>query len=73
MIRNDFEPGFKVWLQHKDLTLAMGLASQMNASLPMTSLAHQMYESAKAVGFEDLDHSAVATIIQRLSLKEMNK
>ena len=72
MIKNDFEPGFKVWLQHKDLSLAMSLASQMNASLPMTSLAHQMYESAKAVGFEDLDHSAVAKIIQRLSLKDMN-
>ncbi|WP_455369381.1 NAD(P)-dependent oxidoreductase [[Eubacterium] cellulosolvens] len=73
MIQSDFEPGFKVWLQHKDLSLAMNLASQMNVSLPMTSLAYQMYESAKALGFEDLDHSAVAKIIQSLSLKDMNK
>ena len=70
MIQNDFEPGFKVWLQHKDLSLAMNLATQMNVSLPMTSLTHQMYESAKAIGLNDLDHSAVAKIIQRLSLKD---
>ena len=73
IIESDFEPGFKVWLQYKDLSLAMSLASKMNTSLPMTSLAHQMYESAKALGLEDLDHSAVAKIIQRLSLKDMNK
>jgi 3-hydroxyisobutyrate dehydrogenase len=73
MIKNDFEPGFKVWLQHKDLALAMNLASQMNASLPITSLAYQMYESAKAVGFKDEDHSAVAKIIQKLSLTDVEK
>jgi 3-hydroxyisobutyrate dehydrogenase len=73
IIEGDFEPGFKVWLQHKDLSLAMSLASQMNASLPMTSLAHQMYESAKALGLENLDHSAVAKIIQSLSLKDLNR
>ena len=73
IIQNDFEPGFKVWLQHKDLSLAMNLASQMNAALPITSLTHQMFESAKAIGLKDLDHSAVAKIIQKLSIKDIDK
>lgn len=67
MANDDFAPGFRVWLQHKDLALAMSLASQMGASLPMTSLAFQMYESAKAMGLEDLDHSAVVKVLQKLS------
>lgn len=67
MVENDFAPGFRVWLQHKDLMLAMDLASQLGAALPMTGLAFQMYESAKAIGLEDLDHSAVLKVLQKLS------
>jgi len=67
MAKDDFTPGFRVWLQHKDLALAMNLASQLGASLPVTSLACQMYEAAKATGLEDLDHSAVVKVLQRLS------
>ncbi len=67
MAKNDFAPGFRVWLQHKDLALAMSLASQSGAALPMTNLAYQMYESAKAIGLENLDHCAVVKVLQRLS------
>jgi len=67
MANDDFAPGFRVWLQHKDLALAMSLASQMGVALPMASLAFQMYESAKAMGLEDLDHSAVVKVLQKLS------
>ena len=67
MASGDFAPGFRVWLQHKDLALAMSLASQMGVALPITSLAYQMYESAKAMGLEDLDHSAVFKVLQKLS------
>ncbi|MEM4250730.1 MAG: NAD(P)-dependent oxidoreductase [Candidatus Bathyarchaeia archaeon] len=67
MASDDFEPGFRVWLQHKDLALAMSLASQLGAALPMTSLAFQMYESAKAMGLQDLDHSAIVKVLQKLS------
>jgi 3-hydroxyisobutyrate dehydrogenase len=67
MASGDFNPGFRVWLQHKDLALAMNLASQMGAALPMTSLAFQMYESAKAMGLQDLDHSAIVKVLQKLS------
>ncbi len=67
MVKNDFAPGFRVWLQHKDLTLAMNLASQLGVALPMTSLAHQMYQSAKATGLQDADHSAIVKVLQRLS------
>jgi 3-hydroxyisobutyrate dehydrogenase-like beta-hydroxyacid dehydrogenase len=39
----------------------------MGVALPITSLAYQMYESAKAMGLEDLDHSAVFKVLQKLS------
>ena len=67
MIKNNFKLGFRVWLQHKDLGLAMGLASQLGASLPMASLAYQLYEATKAIGLEDSDHSAVVKVLQHLS------
>ena len=67
MIKNNFKLGFRVWLQHKDLALAMSLASQLGASLPMASLAYQLYEATKAIGLEDLDHSAVVKVLQHLS------
>ena len=67
MIKNNFKPGFRVWLQHKDLALAMSLASQLGASLPMASLAYQLYEATKAIGLEDSDHSAVVKVLQHLS------
>lgn len=67
MIKGMFEPGFTVWLQHKDLGLALKVASELNMPMPLTSIVYQIFEAAKAMGLENKDHGAVIKILERLS------
>lgn len=62
----NFNPGFAIDLQHKDLGLAMDAAKDAGVPVPMGSLATQLYEMAKAKGMGNKDMSAVIRIWEDL-------
>jgi 3-hydroxyisobutyrate dehydrogenase len=67
-----FEPGFRLWLQHKDLALARKMASDDGVPCPLLTLVHEMFESSKSMGLEDLDHSAVVKFYEKISNSKIN-
>ena len=67
MIANDYPLGFKVSLHRKDLGIALELASQLGAVLPVSALAAQLETGLIAEGHADDDMSALARTIRGLS------
>lgn len=67
MLDNDYPLGFKVSLHRKDLGIALELANQLGAVLPVTALAAQLESGLIAAGHGDDDMSALARSIRSLS------
>lgn len=70
MIDNDYPLGFKVGLHRKDLGIALELAGQLGAVLPVSALAAQLESGLIAGGHGDDDMSALARAIRGLSALE---
>jgi 3-hydroxyisobutyrate dehydrogenase len=70
MIDNDYPLGFKVALHRKDLAIALELANQLGAVLPVSGLVAQFESGLIASGHGDEDISALARSIRRLSALE---
>lgn len=66
IVGRDFAPGFMVRLQQKDLRLVMEAAGEVGASLPGTSLVHQLFNAVQAAGGGDLGTQALITAIEKL-------
>jgi 2-hydroxy-3-oxopropionate reductase len=73
LIARNFKPGFKIKLHQKDLRNALQTAEANNVFLPFTALVQQMLNSLIADGKGDLDHAAIATVIENLSHVEVKK
>ena len=67
MLDNDYPLGFKVALHRKDLGIALELAGQLGAALPVSALAAQLESGLIARGHGDDDMSALARAIRGLS------
>jgi 3-hydroxyisobutyrate dehydrogenase len=67
MIDNDYPLGFKLSLHRKDLGIALALADQLGAALPVTALAAQLESGLIARGHGDEDMSALARAVRSLS------
>jgi 3-hydroxyisobutyrate dehydrogenase len=70
MIDNEYPLGFKVALHRKDLGIALDLASQLGAVLPVSALAAQLETGLIAGGHAEEDMSALARAIRALSALE---
>ena len=64
---NDYPLGFKVALHRKDLGIALGLARELGASLPISALCEAIEAGLMGQGHADDDMSAVARAIRALS------
>ena len=62
--------GFKLALHRKDLGIALGLADQLGASLPLAALTAALESGLIAQGHGDEDMSALARAIRQLSALE---
>ncbi len=60
-------PGFKAYMQHKDLGIVLDTARAYGVSLPMTAINMQLFEAMLHNNMGDLDNSAVLGIIELLS------
>jgi 3-hydroxyisobutyrate dehydrogenase len=67
MIDNEYPLGFKTVLHRKDLQIALDLAAEVGAALPIAALCAQIETSLIAQGYADEDMSAVARTIRQLS------
>jgi len=67
VFRRDFEPpSFALDLQYKDARLALELAADVGASMPVGGLVQQLRASARGKGMGRWDTSAIATVWEEL-------
>jgi len=67
ILKGNFEPGFTVNLQYKDLEMAVQTAKELGTPLIMANFAQQIYEMAKAKGLGQKDISAVIMLNEELA------
>jgi 2-hydroxy-3-oxopropionate reductase len=65
MLRETFEPGFRIRLHRKDLGLAVQAAAELDLALPNTAATQQLMNAAIADGDGELDHSALYRTLRR--------
>jgi len=63
----DLSPGFKAYMQAKDLKIVIDTGRTYHVPLPLTAVAHQLYEAMVSMGYGDLDNSAVITVLEALA------
>jgi len=73
MIKRTFNPGFRIELHQKDLSLALAGARAMGMSLPNTASAQQLFNSCVASGGAKWDHSAMVRALEKLANHEIAK
>ncbi len=69
--KRDFAPGFRSRLHYKDLNIIREAGRAYGCSLPASALAHELFGAMQALGWGELDHSAVVKVIETLSNTEV--
>jgi len=67
LFKRDLSPGFKAYMQAKDLKIVIDTGRAYHVPLPLSAVAHQMYEAMVAMGNGELDNSAVITVLEALA------
>jgi 2-hydroxy-3-oxopropionate reductase len=65
------EPGFKAYMQAKDLGIIMDTAREYGISLPTTAVNTQLFNAMLEMGMGELDNSAVISVIEKLAGVEL--
>jgi 2-hydroxy-3-oxopropionate reductase len=69
-------PGFKAYMQHKDLSIVLDTARTYGIPLPMTAVVQQLFTAMLQMGLSEQDNSAVIAVYESLTgvqLPEPNK
>ncbi|MCL4250273.1 MAG: NAD(P)-dependent oxidoreductase [Anaerolineae bacterium] len=61
------QPGFKAYMQHKDLGIVLDTAKTYGIPLPMTAVIQQLFTAMLEMGNEELDNSAIITVYEALT------
>ncbi|MCM2327937.1 MAG: 2-hydroxy-3-oxopropionate reductase, partial [Lysobacter sp.] len=73
MVKRTFDPGFRIELHQKDLSLALGSARKMGVSLPNTATAQELFNACAAHGGKAWDHSAMVRALEKLANFEIGQ
>ncbi len=73
MIKRTFQPGFRIGLHQKDLSLALAGARALGVALPQTASAAQLMQACAANGMAELDHSALVRALELMANHEVAK
>lgn len=65
------EPGFKAYMQAKDLGIVMDTAREYGIPLPSAAVHTQLFNAMLEMGMRDLDNSAVLGVIEKLAGEEL--
>ncbi len=60
-------PGFKAYMQAKDMGIVLDTARQYGIPLPLTALDAQLFNAMLQMGMADLDNSAVIGVLEALA------
>ena len=71
MIKRTFNPGFRIKLHQKDLSLALAGARALGVALPGTANAAQLMQACAANGMAELDHSALVRALELMANHEV--
>lgn len=61
------QPGFKAYMQSKDLGIVLDTAREYGIPLPTTAVNAQLFEAMLEMGMESLDNSAVLGVLETLA------
>src|SRR5215212_3315562 len=67
MIKRTFNPGFRIELHQKDLSLALAGARALGVSLPNTASAMELFNACAANGGKGWDHSAMVRALELMA------
>ncbi len=67
MIKGTFDPGFRISLHQKDLSLALAGARELGLNLPNTASAQQVFSTCTAIGGSGWDHSALIKGLEHMA------
>jgi 2-hydroxy-3-oxopropionate reductase len=73
MIKRNFEPGFRIELHIKDLSLALNGARELQMSLPVTATCAQLFNACAANGGAKWDHSGMVRALESMANQEIAK
>src|SRR5437667_11834200 len=73
MIKRTFDPGFRIALHQKALSLALSGARALGISLPSTAVAQQLFSSCAAHGGRAWDHSAMVRALEMMASHQVAK
>ncbi len=65
------QPGFKAYMQAKDMGIVMQSAAEFSMPLPATEVATQLYDQMLAMGLGDLDNSALVAVLENMAGVEL--
>ena len=65
------EPGFKAYMQAKDLGIVIDTAREYGVPLPSAGVHAQLFNAMLEMGMRDLDNSAVVGVIEELAGEEL--
>ena len=63
VMSRDFPPAFPLKHQQKDMRLALALGDELAQEMPVAAAANEMYKTARRMGKDDEDFSAVIAAI----------
>lgn len=63
MVERNFQPGGRASLHYKDLGIALAAGQEAGIPLVGTALVHELFAALRATGRGDLDHSALACLL----------
>jgi 2-hydroxy-3-oxopropionate reductase len=70
-LTREFEPGGKVEFHLKDLGIALAAGREYGVALPVTEVVNQLFEALMARGRGGWDHSALLSLVEDLSRREV--
>lgn len=73
VLNNDYSPAFLLELAAKDTRLAIDMAREIGATVPLGSLVEQLYNAAMIQGMGKLDYCALAALYERLNSTKISK
>jgi len=65
-------PGFKAYMQAKDLNIVLETARQYGVPLPSAAIHTQLFNAMLEMGLADYDNSAVIAVIEKLAGTELD-
>jgi 2-hydroxy-3-oxopropionate reductase len=67
ILQRELDPGFKAYMQYKDLNIVLDAGKTYSVALPVTGTVRELYTAMMAAGRGELDSSAVVTVLEDLA------